>query len=330
MFKFTTTTVINSNVYGPKKETLITSDSSKGTMQVKRVRDFKKDCVLSIYKAAGFESSLGKAVITLPTAGLEKGSYRLALYIRMHGSENPYYANDLVFKGKPFYVEFTVKDGETAAAIATKVATLATKYMAMVYEDALLDVTASSNVITITGTDPHQRFTKVSLEKYTVDTTSYTPAAWDGRFLPVLEASKIADIDPKTGTLATAREIADIETLTGASIEIQNGSEGFGDYVHLMKDYRLPTAANTRWIKIHNDETPILGGIYDQYVITYCTNRGIMGTAAVGQPAKSITQSVFWVLKDSEAQKAFEEGIKALGYTEESGASLDNAEEVGE
>jgi hypothetical protein len=84
----------------------------------------------------------------------------------------------------------------------------------------------------------------------------------------------------------------------------------------MIKDLRVPTAANTRWNRIALDETPIFGGHYNEYLINMCVNRGIMGSDAVGEVTKSLTTHIFYVLDDGTAT-AFETALKDAGITTE-------------
>lgn len=79
----------------------------------------------------------------------------------------------------------------------------------------------------------------------------------------------------------------------------------------MIKDYRLPTASNTRWNKIVQDETPVVGAKYNQYTIVQCVNRGIMGGDAVGEVVKSKTTHVFFVKQDLAS--AFETELAKIG-----------------
>jgi len=45
------------------------------------------------------------------------------------GSQDSFYANDLVYKGKPLYIEFPILATDTAEAIATRIVKIANKYM---------------------------------------------------------------------------------------------------------------------------------------------------------------------------------------------------------
>ena len=45
------------------------------------------------------------------------------------GSQDSFYSNALVYKGKPFYVEFPVKSTDTADVIAKRVKAIADKHI---------------------------------------------------------------------------------------------------------------------------------------------------------------------------------------------------------
>jgi hypothetical protein len=87
-------------------------------IHIKRDFKFLKDNVEAIYKRAATDPVLGQLTIDLSNATAPTTAdrvFRVALYIKLSGSQNSYYANNLLFKGKPFYIEFLWKVGETAA-----------------------------------------------------------------------------------------------------------------------------------------------------------------------------------------------------------------------
>lgn len=286
MFQFTSTDIINDS----ERFQLVGKDSSGATTTV--AGDMASDKELQIRKGmkitaadvtagniTAFKKVASAAVnevaeVTVPATPAIGDIYRLKLYVGLSGSENSYYANDFVFKGKPFYVEAKAT-AATQANVASAIAANAKKYMLMVYENEAVQVTANSTKVVITATDEYQRFKEVTLQKW-----NETNQAWD---------------DVATGSVTTA------------------GKEGFGTYIHLMKDYRLPTAANTRWNRIVLDETPIVGATYNQYIVYLCKERGIMGGDALGQLATSKTAHVFWV--KSDVVTAFETALTAVGVT---------------
>ena len=80
-----------------------------------------------------------------------------------------------------------------------------------------------------------------------------------------------------------------------------------------MKDLRLPSLEATRFTSPTLEEMPVVGGLYNQYTLEYCKDRGILGTDAVGDDVTSITTHVFYVL--STLATAFEAAVTAAGLT---------------
>lgn len=303
MFQFTTTTILNSlQDYNDSSKNLIGEVKDGATVvgiHIKRDFKFLAANVEAIYKRAAYDPEMAQATIDLTevTAPVEDTTFRIAVYIRLSGSQNSYYANDFVFKGKPFYIEFLWRAGETAANVAKKVIKVAKKYQQMVYEYQLLDITESAGVVTIKGTDEYQTLTKVDLEKFDVNAGPWQEGGHVGEFIPV-----------DTLDEESVYHTGDVVTL------VKQAKQGFGTYRNMIKDYRLPTAANTRWTKIIQDETPVVGAKYNQYTIVQCVNRGIMGGDAVGEVAKSKTTHVFFVKQDLAA--AFEAELAKIGTVE--------------
>lgn len=300
MFQFTTTTIVNSlQDYNFPANNLITEVKEGNTVvgiHIKRDFKFLAANVEAIYKRAASDPVMAQATVDLTevTAPVADTTFRIAIYIRLSGCENSYYANDFVFKGKPFYIEFLWRAGETAADVAKKVVKIAKKYQQMVYEYQLLDITEAAGVITINGTDEYQTLTKVDLEKFDENQGPWIDGGHAGAFIPV--------------------DTLDEDSIyyTGDVVElVRQAKQGFGTYRNMIKDYRLPTASNTRWNKIVQDETPVVGAKYNQYTIVQCVNRGIMGGDAVGEVAKSKTTHVFFVKQDLAT--AFETELAKIG-----------------
>lgn len=299
MFQFTTTTIINKNVDFTTGLPLWSSQAENveegvvGSFNIKRHLKFLKPNVMAIYKAEAYDPTYAKAVVDMASITQDAGVFRISMYIRLSGSQNSYYSNDFVFKGKPLYIEFEKKQGEVASVLAKKVAAIAKKYMNMVYEKEIVKVTANGDQVIIDGTDEHQLFTKCELEWYNPD----------GGFNFCCNTAGAYE------TIAIARESTDPEYDT--KNQIIQGKQGFGTYPWLLHNFRVPTAANTRWTRIIQDETPILGAKYNEYIIVYCTNRGILGSDAVGDLTRSKTMHVFYVNQDVASD--FETGLQALG-----------------
>lgn len=319
MFQFTTTTVINS-LNTPGFGTSITSKTGgtemnnhrrfwveavaktgehEATSILRIAHDFRFDKanVVSIYKrpykdpsvfSVTFDlASIIKAATTTttgatPVSTVNAGVGRIKLYIRLSGSNNSLYSNDMVFKGKPFYLEFPIKDGDTATALGDRIVANAKRLQSLQYGEILVNIFNTAGVITMTGTDEYQVVKEAELQWYNEDAQSYDCCAKFGAYE-----------DNAEGTIVT------------------QGNEGFGTYRQLIKNLRLPTAANTRWTRIAQDETPIVNGMYNEYIIKMCVNRGIMGSSAVGEEVTSTTTHVFYVLKDISS--TFETALGSIG-----------------
>ena len=88
------------------------------------------------------------------------------------------------------------------------------------------------------------------------------------------------------------------ETVTSTATPTQVGTNGFGTYSHIVKDLRLPTVTNTGWTALRQDEAPVVGALYNQYIIEYCAPAINEGTMFVGHRGMNWTTHVFWVNKD--------------------------------
>lgn len=300
MYQFTKTTVINTNTdyttgLSPLFEAKEASGKVPAYLEIKRHAKFLKPNIVSITKAVYSEPKIAKATLDLAQLGATEGTYRIAMYIKLSlTSANSYYANDLVFKGKPLYIEFVWKSGEAAATVAAKVAKIVKKYFIAVYEKSLVKVSADGTKVVIDGTDEYQRFTKVDIEKYTEGTDGRP-----GEFVVLKSAMPTSQsTDPDYNVNFT----------------IEQGKDGFGTYQYVLKNLRLPTAPNTSWTAINKDEAPILGAKYNEYVIRQCVDRGVMGGDAVGEITKSLTTHVFFV--NQTVSEAFETALGIVKPTE--------------
>ena len=235
---------------------------------------------------------MAKVTLDLSQIGGKDGeSYRLSVYIGLtQASQESRYANDLILKGKPFTVDFVWKT--SAAEVAKNLVKIIDKYAVMVYGEKLLNVSYSGAYLTIEAVNEYQRFRKVNIEKFDKE-------AYFGRG----EYNVVRTLDDleKKGTNAA---------LTGTVEGYFVGKEGFGTYSYLLHNLRIPTAMRTRAFGVNLDENPIIGAKYNQYTIHYCTNRGVLGTNAVGDTVKSVTTHVFYV-NQSVASK-FEDALKKI------------------
>ena len=281
MFQFTTTNVINSNKdYTTGKPLWSTQEKDEhkpASLNIKRVNKFLAPNVTAIYKAVANDPSMAKVTLDLSQiSGTDGESYRLAVYVGLtQASQESRYANDLILKGKTFTVDFVWKT--SAADVAKNLAKTIDKYAVMVYGEKLLNVSYSGTFLTIEAVNEYQRFRKVNVEKFDKD-------AYFGRgeYTPVR-------------TLENLTEKSTNAALTGTVEGYFVGKEGFGTYSYLLHNLRIPTAMRTRAFGVNLDENPIIGAKYNQYTIHYCTDRGVLGTNAVGDTVKSVTTHVFYV-----------------------------------
>ena len=303
MLNYTTTTIVNdgANVF---------ADAAKKLFRVKFGPELFNDGTIHkaclVKKQAYVAPVKAKATITLPSAS---GIYRIAMYIRLRNNNNPYFSNDWVFKGKPLYVEFN--GGDTAAQIVSR----AKKYMLAQYGYNLVDFSTDEEKLVITAHDQWEMFMDqdnnngVRVEKLvTVDTSGKVVTGASS--LPTHEAF-VPD--------------------TTAVVTVDNGTEAFGDFVHIVKDLRLPTAANRRWQGIAegdvmgdepNDDKPLPTGKYTQYTIQYTSERGVQQQSALGGLGVSRTVHVFYV--ESAAVSAFETALttSTIGTAEVAGGLI--------
>lgn len=288
MFQFTTTTVINSNEdytsgLKPLWSAQEAADDKPASMNIKRHLNFKQPNVVSITKAEYTAPKFAKATLDLSYLGKTEGNFRIAMYIKLAStSANSYYANDLVFKGKPLYIEFVWKKGEAAETVAKKIKDIVKKYMLMVYEKDLVKVDVEGTKVVITGIDEYQRFERVDVEEYVKGE------------VPMFGTYEVV----KSAMTEAHKEDPEYDE----NFTIEQGVEGFGTYQWILKNLRLPTAARTSWTAINADEVPIIGAKYNEYIIRYCVNRGIMGGDAVGEVTKSLTTHVFYVNQNVSAE----------------------------
>lgn len=252
MFQYTNTIVLNS-----LKDELSGLDKVKfagDVLKVLRVNDFKKDNIVAIYKKEAEDAKAGSVTFaTVPS--VEGKLYRINLYVRLSGSQNSYYSNDMVFKGRPFVYEYT--GGTTAENIVKLI-----QNINQLYGDKFLKVEVAGSGIKFTG-DNYALFTMAKIEEFVQDST--VPSVNGGIWKEVAKG------------------------------EITKCVNGFGTYDQILKDLRLPTMESRRWEAVNKEELPVPGTLYNQYTLDYCVERGILGTDAVGDMVKSLTHHVFFV-----------------------------------
>lgn len=295
MFQFTTTTIINS----AKDYTNPSVDLFKGDSKyfdVKRVNRFKVKNIRFVYRqdpvaqsnaVATIDMSKVQEVLTTTT----KGTFRVEIYVHLaQSNNNPLYSNTWVVKGRPWTFEFSATSTENAENIVDKVIKMITKFKLFTMDTEQLKATKDGTKLKLTAQDPYQIFSKVELQYFdpSIGTTTgcCTPR---GEYAPVENYG-----------------VTDVVTIT-------SGNEGFGTFEWIMRNLRLPTAEQTRWNALYQDDRPMVGATYTQYTLEYCENRGILGGDAVGEETNSVTTHVFFVNQAVKPQ--FEKALKDANIT---------------
>lgn len=276
-------------------------------LKIKRDFVFVKDCVKAIRKRAGYNAVMCKATIDFEDsallaalkAGGAKTYCRLDIYLGVEGAEPYIYSTPWVQKGMPFWIEFTVKEADEAATIAKNVADMLKKNHVFLCDKDLINVSVSGSKLILEGATEYQRFRKIEISTFD---------AYDDY------ADKVAELDP-TKTAATDIKLD------------ERGKNSFGTYSQIIKDLRLPTAANYQWTHIRQVETPIVGAIYNQYIVEYEAPATNDGLHAVGQRMTSHTVHVFWVKNDSDLISAWETALGTVGTVVDVDATSSNDED---
>lgn len=279
-------------------------------LKIKRDFVFVKDCVKAIRKRAGYNAVMCKATIDFADSALlaalktggAKTYCRLDIYLGVEGAEPYIYSTPWVQKGMPFWIEFTVKEADKAATIAKNVADMLKKNHVFLCDKDLINVSVSGSKLILEGATEYQRFRKIEISTFD---------AYDDY------ADKVAELDP-TKTAATDIKLD------------ERGKNSFGTYSQIIKDLRLPTAANYQWTHIRQVETPIVGAIYNQYIVEYEAPATNDGLHAVGQRMTSHTVHVFWVKNDSDLISAWETALGTVGTVVNVDATSSNDEDDSE
>ena len=291
---FQTQTIINSNLDPDSGKGVKLFEAANGVLRIKRDFNFYKDKegygkVCAIRKRAGYDAKLCKATVDftnltgdlVPTSGVTYA--RFDIYLGVEGAEPFIYSTPWVQKGMPFWVEFTVKHGDTAVDIANNVAKLIKTNHIFLQDKDLINLTVSGAVLTLEGATEYQRFRNIEINKFKMD-DDYS--------------EKVAELGDSNIAI------------------VERGENAFGTYSQITKDLRLPTAANWQPYHIRKVETPIVGAIYNQYIIEYVAPATNEGLGAVGQRLESTTTHVFWVKQDTSLITEWEAALKVIDPTQ--------------
>lgn len=315
MFEFTTQTVYNALKFA-KTEDIRKKTAEKGyniiiggtdenpELRIGNIR-FNKDIVLDIQVKNPTPENLAK--VTFDIAKLKElvtadgqdtfaGSYRVALYIGLSmNSQDSFYANDYVYKGKPLYIEFPVTASDTPALVAKRIKKIADKYTLFVAQEKIFNITVDGTKVAFEAVNGYQLIKKAVVQKFQeapcggcdkegyLDIITGVPVEWT--------ADDEGVVTPGTKTL-DADGLRDLED---NEVAIEPGLEAFGDYNWIIHNLRLPTLANTYFWSATKSEMPVVGATYKQYIIRICKERDGIAGEVVGQRATSVTTHVLYV-----------------------------------
>ena len=288
---FQTQTIINSNLDPDSGKDVKLFKAANGVLRIKRDFDFYKykegyGKVCAIRKRAGYNAKLCNAEVNFtnlinalrPTKGVTYA--RFDIYLGVEGAEPFIYSTPWVQKGMPFWVEFTVKNEDTAEDIANNVAKLIKTNHIFLQDKDLINLKVEGAKLTLTVATEYQRFRNIEINKFTLS-DDYS--------------EKVAELGDGNITIT------------------ERGKNAFGTYSQITKDLRLPTAANWQPYHIRKVETPIVGAIYNQYIIEYVAPATNEGLGAVGQRLESTTTHVFWVKNDKDLITEWETALCEVG-----------------
>ena len=302
---FQTQTIINSNLdpdsgkgvvlFESKKE--IVDGVEKDVLKIKRDFLFVKDNVDCIRRRKGYEAKLCKATIDFSklTSVVPKDNaadnavkyLRLDIYIGIEGAEPYIYSTPWYHKGKPFWVEFLAKKGDQAKDIADRLEkTIKSNHIFQVDKDLIKVTNNGAGILTLEGATEYQRFRKVTLNIFEAN-ADY--------------ANLVTELNPNKVVASDAIAL------------VKFGKNAFGTYSQIIKDLRLPTAANYQWLATRKVEIPIVGAVYNQYIIEYHALANSHPLSVVGCRLDSHTTHVFWVKNDTELVTAWEIALNKVG-----------------
>jgi hypothetical protein len=229
---------------------------------------------------------------------------RLDIYLGVDGAEPYIYSTPWYHKGKPFWVEFIAKKGDSAKTLADRLEkTIKSNHMFQVDKDLIKVTNDGEGKITLTGATEYQRFRKVTINIF----------------------EEAADYDDEVATMNPNKVQA-----TDPIALVKFGKNAFGTYSQIIKDLRLPTAANYQWSAIRQVETPIVGATYNQYIIEYHAPANSHPLSVVGGRLNSYTTHVFWVKNDTNLVSAWETALKTVGTIVDSDTNEDVSADTGE
>lgn len=148
-----------------------------------------------------------------------------------------------------------------ADTTAEKLVDMINKLQANVYGEKLFTVSVSESKLKLTAANPYQTFEKVVAETF----------------------------DKEAGIMG--------DYVLAEEGDIDKGTEPKGTYAYLLHNVHIPTCANTDPFGVGASEAPVVNGVYDEYIVEYCAERGPLGMNAVGQNVTSVTYHHIFALQ---------------------------------
>jgi hypothetical protein len=283
MWQYTTETIINSNKGKLKQidsadgKTLLDDElvrfykDTKGIIYIEGVGRFDVANIKGAWKRPYAEArpSTGELVVPGATAGKV---YRLQVWVSEEGTIRPELQNAMLMKSLPFHFEVEATDKE---ALEVTLENAINKMFAKKGADRLFNVKSEEGKLVLTATDCYVRFDEVRLDEVPnsdeTDLTGYK----------------------------------NYKAVEGAEWTGVRGTEGNGTVARLVKNLRLPTKVSLDPFGADQGGKPVPGGMYDQYMFEYVTDRSHVGHQVFGSVGdRSLTTHVFFVNK-GEASDAF-------------------------
>jgi len=156
MFNFTTQTVYNSINESGANKNLYVVNGKKPAIRIGNTR-FDAANIESIEIKNPTVENLAEVTFDMEDILIPQDSNdneitaRIVLYIGLSmNSKDSFYANNYVYKGKPLYIEFAVKKGDTADVVAKRVKANADKYFLITttdekFLDVVIEATAADS-----------------------------------------------------------------------------------------------------------------------------------------------------------------------------------------
>ena len=232
---------------------------------------FNKEDIAEVRETLGYEGV--NEVVTIDFSGItdanatETKYYRLDIYLKVSGAEPFVYSTPWVQKGHPFWCDFVVKKGAKVADVTKAVVDSLQKDQIFQLGVEQIKAEVATDKLKLTAQFDYLRFAKINL-------------------VVLNEAGDDTEVVASLGDAAITKDTV--------------GKNAFGTYSYIIQNLRLPTAENTGWAHLHADETPIVGAIYDHFVLEQYTTANNHPLGAVGCEVQSHTLHSFWVLHSEE------------------------------